>query len=177
MRVRAGNLSGFTLVELMVVIIVIGIVTSVMVAEMSGTFEDALLKSNARKLIDVCDAASNRAIAARQTQILRIDPASGKFEVRGRTSGEEANEQAEIPTAIGELDSRVALVVREPQTSAEANDNGEEPREADPDSILFYPDGTADSREFVFRDRAGVELLLRINPVTSRVRIIEAKAE
>lgn len=168
MRPRPAN-SGFTLVELMVVITVIGIVTAVMVAEMGGTFEDALLRSNARKIIDVCDAASNRAISVRQTQALRIDPTSGKFEVRPRLTDEDRSEDSEPPTAEGELDSRIALLIRE----AKLEESEDEEPSAQTDAIQFYPDGTADAREFVFRDREGVELLLRINPVTSRVRIVE----
>ena len=68
----------------MVVITVIAIVTGVMVMEMGGTYEDALLRTNARKLIDVCDAASNRAIAAHQAQVLQIDANSGHFSVRAK---------------------------------------------------------------------------------------------
>src|ERR1041384_3873949 len=102
--------NAFTLVELMVVITIIAILTGVMVLEMGGSYEDALLRSNARKLIDVCDAASNRAIAAHQAQTLKIDVASGKFVVQAKVSGEE-NERAEV--IEGELDKRVALIIRQ----------------------------------------------------------------
>ena len=79
MIVRPNIRSAFTLVELMVVITIIAVIAGVMAIEMRGTYEDALLRANARKLIDVCDAASNRAIAIRQAQVLRINATSGKF--------------------------------------------------------------------------------------------------
>jgi type II secretion system protein H len=161
--------NAFTLIELMVVITIIAIVSGVMVLEMGGSYEDALLKSNARKLIDVCDAASNRAIAVHQAQVLKIDAASGKFVLK--TKAQEADAQV----TEGELDKRIALMIRQPEREEEAEEaeaagDGEAVKS---DVITFYPDGSADAREFLLRDRAGVELLLRMNPTTSRVRIIE----
>ena len=176
MKVDRPFQSAFTLVELMVVITVIAIVTGVMVLEMGGSYEDALLKSNARKLIDVCDAASNRAIAVHQAQILKIDAASGKFVVKAKA--QEA-EESDAQVTEGELDKRIALMIRQPEREEEAEDVEGAPVDdaAKSDVITFYPDGSADAREFLLRDRAGVELLLRMNPTTSRVRIIEMAAQ
>ena len=53
MKIRPVNRNAFTLVELMIVITVIAIITGVMALEMTGTYEDALLRTNSRKLIDV----------------------------------------------------------------------------------------------------------------------------
>src|SRR2546423_6043572 len=103
-RSDAPYLRGFTLVELMVVITIIAIVSSVMVMEMGGTFEDALLRTNARKLIDVCDSASNRAIAVGHAQILQIDTKTGKFVVHAKA--QDLEERDETVTE-GELDIRV----------------------------------------------------------------------
>jgi type II secretion system protein H len=171
MIVRPNIRRAFTLVELMVVITIIAVIAAVMAIEMRGTYEDALLRTNARKLVDVCDAASNRAIAIRQAQVLRINAASGKFIVEPKSKGAEGSD-AEVME--GELDTRISLAIHEPA-------RGEE--EAEPiepavatDTVTFYPDGSADAREFLFRDRAGVELMLRINPTTSRVRVIEMAA-
>jgi len=157
----------FTLVELMVVITVIAIVTGVMVMEMGGTYEDALLRTNARKLIDVCDAASNRAIAAHQAQALRIDAKSGHFLVRAKADD---LDEPNATVTEGDLDTRISVTIRESQRDEESDDPE---RPAQMDTVMFYPDGSADAREFLFRDRAGVELALRINPATGRVRIIE----
>jgi hypothetical protein len=140
--------------------------------EMGGTYEDALLRTNARKLIDVCDSASNRAIAVGRPQALRIDTKSGRFVVRPKA--QELEERDEVITE-GEFDTRIALIIREPQRDEEERDEADRPAQSD--AITFYPDGSADAREFLFRDRGGVELLLRINPTTSRVRIIEMAAQ
>jgi type II secretion system protein H len=177
MRFAAPNRNAFTLVELMVVLTIIAIVTGVMVLEMGGTYEDALLRTNARKLIDVCDAASNQAVATHQAQTLRIDVKSGRFSLQPKAR--EVNERGAAITQ-GELDQRIALLIREPQREEESdgpNDVEDSDTPAQMDTIVFYPDGSADGREFLFKDRAGVELLLRINPMTSRVRVIEMAAK
>jgi len=158
----------FTLVELMVVIAIIGVTTAVIVSEMGGTFEDALLRANARMLIDLCDTASNRAISTGQTQVLKLDPSSGKFVVRAKA--ENSTDPAQAIAAAGELDTRIALLVREPQLDENEEDDAT-PHAVD--TIAFFADGTADAREFLLRDRTGVELVMRINPVTSRLKILE----
>src|SRR5207253_2518338 len=149
--ITSQDLRAFTLVELMVVITIIAVITAVMALEMTGTHEDALLRSNARKLIDVCDAASNRAIAVRQAQVLKIDAKSGKFFVQSKSKGEGDDEVIQ-----GELDSRIALMIREPERDDEAE---ESERPTQMGAITFNPDGSADACEFLFRDRAGVELV------------------
>ena len=171
MNLRPNIRGAFTLVELMVVITVITVIAGVMVLEMGGTFEDALLRTNARKLIDVCDAASNRAIAIREAHVLKINAQSGKFTVEPKAKN---LERTDVQVLEGELDSRVALTVREPARGEEAEETEQPQHQLD--AITFYPDGSADAREFMFRHRAGVELVLRINPTTSRVRIIEMAA-
>lgn len=177
---RAGNDASFqrafTLIELMVVITVIAIVTGVMVLEMQETLEDALLRSTARKLIAACDIASNRAIAVNQTQILKIDAAAGKFLVEAKARD---LDERDAVTAEGELDTRIRLTIREPQRDEEADEGHSDEMESSAplNAITFYPDGSADAREFIFRDRAGVELVVRINPTTSRTRIIEMAAQ
>jgi hypothetical protein len=45
------------------------------------------------------------------------------------------------------------------------------------DSVAFNPDGTADSREIVLRDRTGFRLGLRVNPTTARVEILEMERQ
>src|SRR6185295_11839723 len=72
---------GFTMIELMVVIVLIGIMTAMILPEMKGTYEDALLRSETRKLADVFSLANSRAITLNQLQRVRIDAKSGRFSV------------------------------------------------------------------------------------------------
>jgi prepilin-type N-terminal cleavage/methylation domain-containing protein len=186
MHVRATRFraNAFTLVELMVVMTIIVLLSGVMVAEMRGSYEDALLRTSARTVIDLCDTAGSRAISVHQPYVLRFDSASGKYILRPKAQNPDEvgiARETEMPIE-GELDTRIALVIREPQREEEPDSElpaaaAERERRAQADVITFYPDGTSDAREFLFRDRAGVELNLRLNPVTGRVRIVEPNSE
>ena len=70
---------GFTLIELMVVIVLIGIMTAMIISEMKGTYEDALLRSTARKLVDVYSLANSHAISLNQLHRVRLDRKNGRY--------------------------------------------------------------------------------------------------
>lgn len=171
MRLRPSN--GFTLVELMVVLAIIGIVTGAMVAEMGGTFEDALLRETARKIMDACDSANARAVSTGRPHVLSFDSREGKFIAKQKS--------AKVSEAIaqGDLDTRIILDIREPapdedEEDAEGQIEAERERRQRAEVITFYADGTCEPREFFLTDRLGEKMTLRINPITSRLRIVEA---
>ncbi len=182
---RPPNCSAFTLIELMVVMVLIGIMTAMILPEMKGTYEDALLRSTSRELVSVCGLASSHAVSVNQALLLRLDHKTGHYSiVRPRSDRGPAGRfvtARDVPGGEGELDNRIAVEVHHSggeateaadQESSQAPSRSAELERRD-DSITFYPDGTADASEIVLRDRDGFRLALRINPVTARVRIIE----
>lgn len=176
MRASSHRTAGFTLVELLIVLMLIGIFTGVMLAEMRGTFEDALLRSSARDLISGLGLANSRAITLNQPHVFQFDRAKNAFAIQAQNqavSGGEPND-AEVRT----IDERVAVEIRDPGAVPSPEPEVAPPREEPPkrDVICFYADGTADRREIVLRDVNNAELVLQINPVTGRVRIVEETA-
>jgi type II secretion system protein H len=179
--------AAFTLVELMVVIAIIGIMTAMMIPEMKGTFQDALLRSTSRELINVFDLAYSRAISLNQTRRVRLDEKTGRYLVEKQIveNGQENFVPADdVPGNKGELDSRIAVEFHPPaEISADANSemaNSAAPvseNVSDEVTISFYPDGTADGGDFLLRDREGFRLRLQINPVTARVHVVEMERE
>ncbi len=79
MRDRASHTSGFTLLELMIVVMIIGIMTAVIIPEMKGSFEDALLRSTSRKLVDLFSLANSRAVGMNRAQQVRLDSKNGRY--------------------------------------------------------------------------------------------------
>src|SRR3989442_5795936 len=75
---HSGKL-GFSLVELMVVLVLIGIMTAVIVPEMKGTYEEALLRATSRRLVDVFHLASSRAVSLNQLHRVRFDRITGRY--------------------------------------------------------------------------------------------------
>ena len=182
---RSKSRLGFTLIELMVVIVLISIMTAMILPEMKGTYEDALLRSEARKLADVFSLANSRAITANQLHRVRIDRTTGRFSIQ--STGSEAgavpgaSRVSNIRGGEGTIDSRISIEIRKVADAADSGDArtrssplAAEPRDAGAGvAISFYPDGTADEQELELRDRQGFRLALHINPVTARVRVVE----
>ena len=188
MRVDRHSRCGFSLIELMVVLMLIGIMTAIIIPQMKGTFEDALLRSTARKLVDIFSLASSRAVTLNESHSVRLERKTGRYLVERTTSAEKGRDPhplAEISGGEGNLDTRVTVEVRK------AADDQSEPLGEGPafvpaaeagsrtkaQVISFYPDGTADAAEILLRDRQGFRLALRINPITARIRIIELERE
>lgn len=184
-RRRCGAL-GFTLMELMVVVVMIGIMTALIIPEMKGTYEDALLRSTGRKLVSVIRLANSRAITRSQIQRVRIDSREGRVSIEGGSAkGQANNANNELPGGDGKLDSRITVEIKQagdgPSESSDAvpgfvsgDDLGKRSQEQ---TITLYPDGTAEAVEIVLRDREGFRLGLRINPITARVQSIELQRQ
>jgi type II secretion system protein H len=170
MRSGPSNRSGFTLIELMIVLVLIGIFSGLMLAEMRGTYEDALLRSSARKIISAVNLAASKAVTVNRNHAVWLNPAENRLKIQLENQSEPIEEMS--------LDSRITVIPREPSQPLEEDETPEDavPPKGDLQKITFHPDGTADSREIVLRDRMGIELVLRINPVTGRIRALESEA-
>lgn len=186
---RDAGKPGFTLIELMVVIVLIGIMAAVIVPEMRGTYEDALLRSTSRRLVDVFHLAYSRAVSLNQLHRVRFDKITGRYFIeRAVQTGENGGGFArarDIPDGEGELDPRISMEIRkQDEALPTATDQGTSPSSEDDrrvrnteDHFAFYSDGTADAGEVLLRDRDGFRLALRINPVTARVQIVELERQ
>jgi type II secretion system protein H len=171
---------GFTLIELMVVITIIGIMTAAMIPEMKGSFQDALLRSTSRELINACDLAYSRAVSLNQTRRVHLHEKTGRYliEKQIQQDGRETFVPADdVPGDKGDLDSRITVEFQphEAPAAEQPEPTDAAAAEAIPDeaTITFFPDGTAEAGDFLLRDREGFRLLLQINPVTARVHVVE----
>jgi type II secretory pathway pseudopilin PulG len=173
----------------MVVIALIGIVSAMIIPEMRGTYEEALLRSTSRRLVNLCNLAYSQSVSLQEPHRIHLDPRTGRFALERRAP--HANQPdmfvpaENVPGAKGELDDRISIkfhrnTENEPETGSSQEERmpGSQSSEVD-DGVLirFYPDGTADPAEILLRDRQGFRLLLRISPVTSRVGVRELARE
>lgn len=183
-RFHAPRNSAFTLIELMVVIVLVAIMTALIIPEMKGTFQDALLRSSGRQLIEVFNLANSRAVSLNQIQRVRLDAKAGRYSIEQKTgpnSSDGLSPVRDISGGTGTLDERISLLMRKGSPSASRSpDEADAPAASEQDASLdmlntvsFYPDGTAEAAELQLRDQSGLRLTLRINPITARVQIVE----
>ncbi|MCW5558936.1 MAG: GspH/FimT family pseudopilin [Verrucomicrobiae bacterium] len=176
---RLRRCTAFTLMELMVVLALIAILSAAIVPEMKGSFEDAVLRSSARQVVDVCTLANSRAVSLGQIHRVRLDRRSSQWllEAQPQRASRAAPFQPvrDLAGSTGKVDPRIRLEVRPGDSSSgpEASAADAADLSATPDTIAFYPDGRADPAEIQLSDRSGATLRLRLNPVTARLRILD----
>jgi type II secretion system protein H len=180
MRLENSNLKplrAFTLIEMVVVLVLIAIMAAMIIPEMKGTFDDALLRSTGRDLINVFNLASSRAISLDQSCRVKLDMQSGRYFVERKVHDggrEDFVPLKDVSGAEGKLDPRIAIEISQPDEVSSESDSGNPATEqSPPDTVSFYPDGTADAAEIKLRDRDGFQMTLRLNPITARVRLSE----
>jgi len=179
----SGSAGAFTLMELIVVILIISILSAVIVAEMHGTIQDAVLRATSRDLASAFSAVSSRSVAINRPLRVQLDPVKHRyFTERSARGGTDFFPAPDVPGGAGKLDERITVNVLPPglEFPDEAGDgpadeaaNQQEilpPERAS--SVTFYPDGTADARGIQLTDRDGFRMILRVNPITSRVQIL-----
>ncbi len=182
-RSRARQQAGFTLTELVVVLVIMGIMAAMIIPQMQGTYEDALLRSSSRKIISALTLAYAQTVSKNQSHRLRLDSRKGKYLLEKKVRGSNVNDGfvpvRDLGGAEGEIDTRISIELRRiaENTSDENPEPASEPLATDSagpvDAITFYPDGTADGTEILLQDRAGFKLLLQVSPVTGHVEILE----
>ncbi len=170
---------GFTLMELMLVLVLIAIMAAMIVPEMKGSMEDALLRSSARKVVDVLNLTYSRAVSFNQLHRVLLDPSTGKFRVERKLEDSPNQNDFEPIKDLngfeGQIDPRIAIEIR----ASQPEPSDEEIREDEPkasfsrDGINFYADGTTDGCEILLRDRTGVEVVLQLNPITASIHMLD----
>jgi type II secretion system protein H len=163
--------AGFTLLELMIVIILIGVVTAVVLPEMRGTYEDMLLRSTSRKILDLSALASSRAVTTGKEQQIKFDTVHASYDLGEAKSSMDGGFAAEKSFEKGNWDTRIVLELR--RTELEPSPDDEEKPKNKPDVLSFFSDGTADAKEIRLHDRQGVGITLKMNATTARFRIVE----
>ena len=134
----------FTLIELVIVIVLIGIAAALIIPEMKGGYQDALLRSTSRELVNVFSIASSRAVSLNQLHRVRIEAGTGRYVIEKRTretvQGDEYKPLNDVSEAEGTFDKRISVRVHnldDSQRAAPARDNSQTRAGHRCDFILF----------------------------------------
>lgn len=179
--------SGFTLIELVVVLVLMAVLSAMIIPEMRGTLEGELLRSTSRELIRGLSLANSQSITVNQPHRFVIDRERHQYRVEklARSSEEGGGfvPVRGVPGTQGAFSERITIEFKPPGSATDEagapalppTDNRPEAGGTEPGgtAIRFFPDGTAEGVEIQLRDRDGFGLALRLKPATARVRIVE----
>ena len=123
----------FTLIELILIMALLVIVTSIAVPTMSKFIRGRALDSESRRLFALMHAAQSRAVSEGAPMMLWVDDKAGTYGVEAETSGQSGDAKAENLT----VDSTLAISVLNAGTGGQATFKNLP-------AIKFLPDGTVD---------------------------------
>src|ERR1700733_9009315 len=134
-RSPASRLPGraFTLIELILVLALLVIITSIAVPRMSGFIRGRGLDSESRRMLALTHEAQSRAVSEGMPMMLWIDGANGEYGVEAETSGRNGDAKAEELTLDGTLKMAALNTGTRAQTTFKSMP-----------AIKFLPDGTVD---------------------------------
>ena len=124
---------GFTLIELILVLALLVVITSIAAPAMSRFIRGRALDSEARRLIALMHAAQSRAVSEGAPMMLWVDEKAGGYGFEAETSGQNGDTKAEALTVDSTLQISVLNVGAGVQTTFK-----------NLPAIRFLADGTVD---------------------------------
>jgi type IV fimbrial biogenesis protein FimT len=125
--------SAFTLIELILVLALLVIITSMAAPAMSNFIRGQALNSEARRLVALMHAGQSRAVSEGLPMVLWVNEKQGAYGLQAETTGQNGDPKAENLT----VDSALQITVVNPGSGGTTKFGGLP-------AIRFLPDGTVD---------------------------------
>ena len=159
--------AAFTLIELVLVLALLVVITSLAAPAMATFIRGRALDSEARRLFALTHAAQSRAVSEGVPMLLWVDGKNGAYGLTAETSGQNADPKAESLT----VDDTLQISVLDTTVSAPTTFNNLP-------AIHFLPDGTVDEdspKALQLSDSAGVTRWLVETPNHAGYEVSDTK--
>ena len=175
---RSAGQSGFTLVEIMVVVIVIAILVGAVAPKLGGTLFGVRLRAAANELADMFDYCQQAAVATGRVHALTFDEEGHAWEVTAEEAGESEMGEMTLPEIAPEMVpvSLPGHFVRElPESISIASISVFEEELMRDDAgllrVLFFPDGTSEFASFYLATPVGDRRAVKLNGMSGTITI------
>ena len=174
----SGGKGGFTLLELIVVLVIVGLVTALAAPRMIGSLTRAHLRTSVQKVASALRYARSQAVSQRAIYSAVFDfekngcVIDAKKETESDDPNAEVEEQAAETDGSGENKISEAKSYELPETvKIEKGVIGEEEFESESFEILFYPAGNSTGGTVVLIDEKENRFQIDIDPITGMVKM------
>ena len=159
---------GFTYLELVVVILVIAVLSSVTLPSMRGVFVGNKLKTSARELYTMLKYAQGSAVFQREIVELRIDTAKERYRLVPNDEEKQTRHKKKKYSRINatvNLPKQVSLATVQTPIS--------DRRHREIKSIFFYPDGSSSGAEIILKGKNNRTFLIIVYRTTGFIELIK----
>ena len=153
--------AGFTLVELLLVVVIIGVLTSVSIPRFKKTYSSLRLNNTASDIVYFMRYARSRSVIERKQHKLQFDSLKTRYWLQRESEDAESGKFERVPNKFG----RVATV---PDGILV---------ECDADSIMFYPDGSIDNLALYITNENNNVYTILTNGRTGYVQMFDYKIQ
>lgn len=136
--------AGFTLLELLLVLAILGMAAAITVPSVSGTMETARFRQGAAEVRATLALARALAASSGKIREVRFDPQKGEYGIAGHGG-------------VRRLPEGIRLLSVERWGAAAEGDGA---------SLRFFPDGSADEAKVVVGDSGEGRIAVRVDPLT-----------
>lgn len=152
---------GFTFIELIIVVVIIGIITAITTPMFRKTFAGIQLDNLARNIVSSARFCQERAIVERLRYRLNLDPEEGRYWIL-------KEKDPSYGEGFERIEGRLGRVHYIPRGSSIRSEE---------DYITFYPDGRADQVSIYLSDKTGRIYTLTTERRVGHVKVVEGRQE
>lgn len=147
--------SGFTFIELFIVIIIIGILFAISIPQFRKNFDNLELENFVKNIYYTASHLQSAAVSQTQIYYLKIDAETGQFQAMYKTQDKE----------LKKITGPMGKVYKAPENTTVTV----EPR--DIEGSFFYPDGSCDPVTIVFKNKENRQISLLLKGANGGLQI------